>query len=97
MTCVCSEICAQCARNLGRFARNFATKFGEGRRETLAQGNERVPVETLSWKERDEGLRMLGGDYRCLIIVVCVSAVLCLVCLPLRVRPRVCPVPVLRF
>ena len=23
--------------------------------------------------------------------------VLCLVCLPLRVRPRVCPVPVLRF
>ena len=31
------------------------------------------------------------------VSAVCVSAVLCLVCLPLRVRPRVCPVPVLRF
>ena len=34
-----------------------------------------------------------GVRVRCL----CVRCVLCLVCLPLRVRPRVCPVPELRF
>ena len=39
------------------------------------------------------GLAFGGVRVRCL----CVRCVLCLVCLPLRVRPRVCPVPVLRF
>ena len=39
------------------------------------------------------GLAFGGVRVRCL----CVRCVLCLVCLPLRVRPRVCPVLVLRF
>ena len=39
------------------------------------------------------GLAFGGVRVRCL----CVRCVLCLVCLPLRVRPRVCPVPELRF
>ena len=36
-----------------------------------------------------------GGGVR--VRCLCVRCVLCLVCLPLRVRPRVCPVLVLRF
>ena len=40
-----------------------------------------------------KGLAFGGVRVRCL----CVRCVLCLVCLPLHVRPRVCPVPVLRF
>ena len=39
----------------------------------------------------------LGWRSDVCVSAVCVSAVLCLVCLPLRVRPRVCPVPELRF
>ena len=39
------------------------------------------------------GLAFGGVRVRCL----CVRRVLCLVCLPLRVRPRVCPVLVLRL
>ena len=44
-------------------------------------------------RRQRSGLAFGGVRVRCL----CVRCVLCLVCLPLRVRPRVCPVPVLRF